>query len=1397
MIDKIRRFSKIQVRLASPDLIRKQSYGEVKKPETINYRTLKPEKDGLFCEKIFGTTRDYECACGKFKTPKYEGVTCDRCGVQITDQKVRRERVGHIELAAPVAHIWYYKTSPSNIAILLNIKIKDLHAVLFHEKYIVVDPGDTDLKEKQILSEAEFNEAREKYGISFDADMGAEAVRDLLQDIELDDEAFILRQKMLEKGPKTDKKILKRLQLIEDFRKSGNDPSWMILDVVPVIPPDLRPMVQLDGGRFATSDLNDLYRRLIHRNNRLAKLLRMNAPDIIIKNEKRLLQDAVDCLFDNSKRKRAVKGPANRPLKSLSELLRGKQGRFRQNLLGKRVDYSGRSVIVVGPELKIYQCGIPRKMAIELFKPFVMQKLMENYNYGIKKAKKAIEQKEEKIWDVLEVIVEKYPVMLNRAPTLHRLGFQAFEPRIVEGKALKLPPLVCQAYNADFDGDQMAIHVPLSVEAQIECWLLMLSAKNLLDPASGNPIVWPSKDMVLGLFLLTKEDVRYDREKPLYFNDYNEIEHAIFHKKVHMREKIFYRKKNKWLKTTPGRIIFNRILPENTPYQNEAMSEKKLKALVAKVYSLSGMYYTAETVDKMKALGFEYSTKFGPTIAITDVVIPETKNKIIRKTDKEVNNLTEAKNKGQITEDERYNETLRKWSDTKNKLTKILRNEIGKDDGGFNNLNILVESGARGSINQVVQLAGMRGNMTTPSGKIIAIPIKSNFKEGLTVFEYFISTHGARKGLADTALKTADAGYLTRKLVDIAQDVVISEDDCGTINGIDIEPIIENDEIRESLSSRITGRFSQDKILHPISDEVILDENEYITEEKAAKVERLGIKKVKIRSVLTCESKHGICKKCYGRNLANNDIVDIGESVGIIAAQSIGQPGTQLSMRTFHTGGIASAITAEGTIRPNNDLYIASQRGNIADLEDNKKIFLRDGFIITNTIFKTVDDECSEIFVSKDEKVIMDTIIGKNEKGKEITADFNGVVKEIDGKLCIIGEETSLDCKAGAIFYSSEGHRHKAGEVLLDYDSHNDLVVAESVGKIKFVDFIMDVNIKKIDSNHLKVSQIVNEKNQPRITIVDPNDEEKVLQSYLAMPNSIIIVKEGDNVEIGDIVIKIPKGRAKQVDIVSGLPRVNNMFEARSPKNKTILATVDGTVQFGDVKRTKRVINIIDDFGVKHEHKIPIHQNLKVRDGDYVIAGKELADGEIDPHDILYIKGIYEFSAYLLNEIQRVYRGQAVSINDKHISIIIRQMLKKVRIEDVGDTSFVLKQVVDREEFYQENENIVEKGGAPAKALPALLGITRASLRIRSFISAASFQETTRVLTAAAIRGEKDPLRGLKENVIVGQKIPAGTGFKFYDDIVIYKEKEGDIDYNYGQLFEKNDYFKNKKNKYV
>ncbi|MFN3411278.1 MAG: DNA-directed RNA polymerase subunit beta', partial [Exilispira sp.] len=986
----------------------------------------------------------------------------------------------------------------------------------------------------------------------------------------------------------------------------------------------------------------------------------------------------------------------------------------------------------------------------------------------------------------LELIVDKHPVLLNRAPTLHRLGFQAFEPKLIEGSAIQLPPLVCHAYNADFDGDQMAIHIPLSIEAQIECWILMLSAKNLLDPANGTPISWPTKDMVLGIFYLTKEDPRIKREKLKYFSSLEEIEYALQYNEIRYNEKILFNYKEQWINTTAGRVIFNNILPPSIPFINEAMSEKKLKSLISKIIVQEGIFAAGDTLDKIKELGFYYATRFGSTISVSDIIIPEEKHKIIESTEETVKRYQIGKQNGTITEEERYNEVIKLWDNAKKKIQQKLKNVIEKYESGINPLNMIVESGARGNITQVVQLAGMRGNMSTPSGKIIDIPIKSNFKEGLSVFEYFISTHGARKGLTDTALKTADAGYLTRKLVDIAQDVVITEEDCGTINGIYVENIKEGDEIKVPLSQRITGRFSQEKIYHPITNELILDVNEYINEDKALLIERLGIKKIKIRSVLTCESRYGVCVKCYGQNLATGSIVDIGESVGIIAAQSIGQPGTQLTMRTFHIGGIASAGEGlESERKFKNPVFIEKILGTtFENKNDNCISFLRDGQIIIREIYKNITNACaSKVEVTDQAKVITDTILGYDENNKVVKSNYIGIVKKVGHHLYLMGDEISIDARTGSLFYGKEGEIFPADELLLRTDTHNDITLAEHDGIVKFENVILNVNAKLIEGGLLKVSQLLNDKRQPKLYICDINNPENILTTYHLQSKSIIMVKDGEKISVGDTIIKLPKEKTTQEDIVSGLPKVTSLFEARKPKKKAILAQVDGIVKYGESKRTKKVIIIEDDFGKLYEHLIPGFMNVKVREGDKVRAGTPLTDGEPDPYDVLSINGIFEFSAYLLNEIQKVYREQGVNINDKHIAIIVRQMTKKVTIEEVGDTNFVLKQIVDREEFFEVNEKVIKEGGVPAKASPALEGIKKAALG-RSFLSSASFQETTKVLTNAAIRGETDYLRGLKENVIIGQRIPAGTGIKNYKNIKIYEKKKGDIEFNIDDIFQ-------------
>jgi len=1134
-------FDRMQIGLASPEQIRAWSSGEVKKPETINYRTLKPEREGLFCEKIFGPTKDWECHCGKYKRVRYKGIVCDRCGVEVTRSKVRRERLGHIELAAPVSHIWYFKGIPSRMGLLLDMSPRALEKVLYFAAYIVVDPGETPLTKKQLLTEAEYREYKEKYGNLFKAQMGAEAIKQLLAEIDLDQLAKELRQELKEVSGQRKIRAIRRLEVVEAFRKSGNRPEWMILDVIPVIPPELRPMVQLDGGRFATSDLNDLYRRVINRNNRLKRLLDLGAPDIIVRNEKRMLQEAVDALIDNGRRGRPITGPGNRPLKSLSDMLKGKQGRFRQNLLGKRVDYSGRSVIVVGPKLKLHQCGLPREMALELFKPFVMKKLVtEQYAHNIKSAKRMVERVKPEVWDVLEEVIKEHPVMLNRAPTLHRLGIQAFEPVLVEGRAINIHPLVCTAYNADFDGDQMAVHVPLSAEAQAEARLLMLSSNNILNPKDGRPVVTPTQDMVLGCYYLTISKEGADGEG-MYFTDENEAVLAYESKCVSLHAVVKVRTEKKGLiETTVGRVIFNSALPKELDYINEVVDKKILGRIVAECYRRLGNSKTAQMLDEIKELGFKFATKAGITVGVTDIKIPEEKGQILSEADKIVEQVEQQYRRGLISEEERYNKIIDIWTKTTDRITKALMNNLDK----FNPIYMMAISGARGNVQQIRQLAGMRGLMADPSGKIFDIPIKANFREGLTVLEYFISTHGARKGLADTALRTADSGYLTRRLVDVAQDVIVREEDCGTTLGIKINAIKDGEDEIESLADRILGRVASEDIYHPETKELIVRRNETINEEAVDIIIKAKMKDIPIRSVLTCKSRYGVCAKCYGRNLATGDNVDVGEAVGIIAAQSIGEPGTQLTMRTFHTGGVA-----------------------------------------------------------------------------------------------------------------------------------------------------------------------------------------------------------------GD-------------DITQGLPRVEELFEARKPKGQAIISEIEGIVRFMEVKG-KREIEVTSPDGEKRIYSVPYGSRLKVRDGDTVEAGDALTEGSINPHDILKVKGIRGVQIYLLHEVQKVYKMQGVDINDKHIEVIIRQMLRKVKVEDPGDTDLLPGGLIDIFEFEDENARVIMEGGEPAIAKPVLLGITKASLATESFLSAASFQETTRVLTEAAIKGKVDPLLGLKENVIIGKLVPAGTGMSRYRNVVI------------------------------
>lgn len=1399
----IQDFDSIMIRLASPEMIRAWSYGEVKKPETINYRTLRPEKDGLFCERIFGTTKEWECYCGKFKSIRYKGVICDRCGVEVTHFKVRRERMGHIELAAPVSHIWYYRSVPSRMGLLLDLPMAALRSILYYEKYIVIEPGDTDLKKMQLLSEEEFYEAQERYGGAFTAGMGAESIRTLLEGLNLDQMAVELRAKMIEKGAKSDKRLLKRIEIVENFRNSNNKPEWMILDAIPVIPPELRPMVQLDGGRFATSDLNDLYRRVINRNNRLKRLMALNAPDIIIRNEKRMLQEAVDALFDNSKKKRVVKGASNRPLKSISDMLKGKQGRFRQNLLGKRVDYSGRSVITVGPDLKMWQCGLPTKMALELFKPFIMKKLVDkDVVYNIKKAKMLVEQETPEVFAILDEVVKEHPVMLNRAPTLHRLGIQAFEPVLVEGKAIKLHPLVCHAFNADFDGDQMAVHVPLTHAAQMECWTLMLSVRNLLNPANGKTIVFPSQDMVLGINFLTKikKDAKGQGRR---YSSSEEVLMAVENKAIEWESVIKVRvpKTPVWSKpgveteigqdeiieTTAGRLVFNEEMPAEVPYINFELRDKELKSLIEYILKFKGPWITVKMLDAIKATGYKYATVFGATIGVDDIVVPKEKAEMIDKANKEVESIQKQYRQGHITQEERYNRVVEVWSKTNEDLTNIMMKTLEADRDGFNSVYMMANSGARGSRNQIRQLAGMRGLMAKPSGDIIELPIRSNFKEGLSVIEFFISTNGARKGLADTALKTADAGYLTRRLVDIAQDVVVNEDDCGTINGLDQTAIKDGEDIIESLKDRIVGRFTLERVKHPITGEIIVDVNEEITEEIADAIEEAGVERVRVRTVLTCEAKHGVCRKCYGRNLATNRPVDIGEAVGIIAAQSIGQPGTQLTMRTFHIGGAATKVSEENRIALKYPVYIRDITGTHVEMSDGHWLFTRKGFVIFNKVLKqfTLDPQ-DELLVEDGKRVIKGEPLIRR-KGNDILSTEIAYAMVIDGQLCLIGPDQKIEVRNGSDLFVKKGHLVAVDQTIATFDPFADPIIAEVSGYIRYEDIIPGTNLKEeVDEEtgniEKRISDFQLETKQPRIIISDEAGNE--VGSYYLPGGAYLLVDEGEHITAGRTIAKTLKESAKAMDITGGLPRVSELFEARKPKSPSVLAQVSGTVQFKGIVKGKRVIIVRDAFGKEYKHLVPMTKRLLVRDGDTVEAGEALCVGAANPHDILHILGENALQQYLMDEIQSVYRLQGVSINDKHIGVIIRQMIRKVEIVSVGDTKFIYGQMVDKYRFHEENSRVIAEGGQPAVARPMFQGITRASLNIDSFLSAASFQETTRVLTNAAIAGSTDYLRGLKENIIIGHPIPAGTGMKRYRAVKLFDQDQQDLDLYMNEILE-------------
>ncbi len=1332
-------FEAIKIKIASPEVIRSWSYGEVTKPETINYRSFKPEKDGLFCERIFGPVKDWECNCGKYKRIRFRGIVCDRCGVEVTQSKVRRERMGHINLAVPVTHIWFSHSLPTRIGYLLDLTVRELERIIYYQSYIIINPGGTSLKKMDIISEDEYYDLEES-GKEFVAKMGAEAVRDLLRELDNEELAISLRaQVKVETSVQRKKDTLKRLRVIEAFRQSENKPEWMVLGVIPVIPPDLRPLVPLEGGRFATSDLNDLYRRVINRNNRLKKLIEIKAPEVILRNEKRMLQEAVDALFDNGRRSRSVRGDSKRPLKSLSDLLKGKQGRFRQNLLGKRVDYSGRTVIVVGPELKLNQCGLPKNMALELFKPFIINKLEEKgFVQTVKSAKRLVERERPEVWDIMEEIIKDHPVMLNRAPTLHLLGIQAFYPVLVEGKAIKLHPLVCAAFNADFDGDQMAVHIPLSFEAQLEARMLMLSTSNLLQPSSGKPIAVPSQDMVLGCYYLTKGKKGVKGEGKA-FGDQDEVifAHALGGVDLHANIRLLMPDdKNKFVDTTVGRVLFNQIVPDEMGFFNELASKKTLESLISEVHRRLGNEHTAVFLDNLKEVGFEYATTAGITVGIDDIVVPKEKEDILSAATKEVEEIQKQYEKGAITNGERYNKVIDTWTRATSEVSEVMFENLTRLDQGFNPIYMMADSGARGSQEQIRQLAGMRGLMGKPQkritgqlGEIIETPITANFREGLTVLEYFISTHGARKGLADTALKTADAGYLTRRLVDVAQDVIISEEDCGTILGKDTTVLKEGEEVIESLRDRILGRVTLLDVYDPITDELIVPAGEEIDEEAAARIEECGIESVSIRSVLTCESRRGVCINCYGRNLASGSMVTLGEAVGVIAAQSIGEPGTQLTLRTFHIGGTAAVIAQQSKI-------VAKAAGKI--------VFGK---------IKTVpgDEPTDRIVLSRESELrIVDE---KDRPRQRYSIPYGCTLKVKNGQ-----------------------HVEKDG-VIFEWDPHTNTILTNKSGNVEFIDIIENVTYREeLDESTGLSAQVIIETREkvlrPHIAIVD--DKGKRLVNYSIPVGAHLAVKDGENVKAGQILVKIPREIYKTKDITGGLPRVAELFEARHPKDPAVVTEIDGVVEYGKIVRSNQQIIIHGEHAEDKEYLIPHGKHMLVQDSDQVSAGDRLCEGPIDPHDILGIKGPNAVQEYLVNEIQGVYRLQGVKINDKHIEVIIRQVLQKVRVLDVGDTNFLEGEVVDRNRLLDENKRVLDEGGNPATYEPLLLGITKASLSTESFISAASFQETTRVLTEATINGKIDNLLGLKENVILGRLIPAGTGLERYNDIEIVEDEKAD-----------------------
>ncbi|MEE2791901.1 MAG: DNA-directed RNA polymerase subunit beta' [Acidobacteriota bacterium] len=1348
-------FDAIRISLASPERIRSWSHGEVTKPETINYRTFKPERDGLFCAKIFGPVTDWECLCGKYKRMKHRGVICDKCGVEVTQSKVRRERLGHITLATPVSHVWFFKGLPSRIGHLLDISLRDLERVLYFEAFVVIDPGDSEFKQNQLLTEEQFRQAREEYGPKFRAQMGAEAIKELLKRADIEDLADELRDLMrAETSVQKKLKYAKRLKVVGSFRKSNNRPEWMILDVIPVIPPELRPLVPLDGGRFATSDLNDLYRRVINRNNRLKKLMELKAPDVIVRNEKRMLQEAVDALFDNGRRGRVLRGANNRPLKSLSDTLKGKQGRFRQNLLGKRVDYSGRSVIVVGPELQLHQCGLPKKMALELFKPFIYNKLEQGGLVAtIKQAKEMVEQQLPEVWDILEEVIREHPVLLNRAPTLHRLGIQAFEPVLVEGKAIRIHPLVCTAFNADFDGDQMAVHIPLAPEAQIEASVLMKASKNILSPANGAPITVPSQDIVLGCYYLTKAKNKA-KGAGRVFGCVDHVGLALAAGAIETLSPIRLRMSGelmdltasrddqdvlrtqvqqidrKVISTTAGRVVFNSALPDGLPFVNGLLKKKGLGQLVQYCYLRYGVVKTVEMLDSLKQLGFGYATRSGLSIGIDDLTVPELKASMVKKANDEVIRVEQQYLEGAITNGERYNKVIAIWSDVTEKVAdEMFAQMAGLDQDGqnFNPVYIMADSGARGSKQQIRQLAGMRGLMAKPSGEIIETPITSNFREGLNVLQYFISTHGARKGLADTALKTADSGYLTRRLVDVAQDVIISEIDCGTLDGIESRAIVESGEIIEPLRDRIVGRVVLENISDPFTNDRIAEASQVIDEDLASTIEDSGVERVKIRSVLTCSARRGVCAKCYGRDLGTGRLAELGLAVGVIAAQSIGEPGTQLTMRTFHIGGTASRVSAQSTLE-------AKHAGTVR-FQGIKWVKAQDG-----------------------------TLVVMNRTGSLVVQDAKGRDRE------------RYPVVYGAHLHVSDGQQVDQDEALVEWDPYTFSIITEKPGEVRFKDIVQGVSVHEEVDEVTGLSRLIivdspDEKRQPTVEV--RNAGGKLERGYNMPSHAHLMVINGQMVTAGEVLAKIPRETTKTKDITGGLPRVQELFEARKPRETAVISEIDGTVKIGNIVKGMRKIMIVpeEEGAEPREYSLPRGVHVNVQDGDRVSAGEQLMDGPSNPHDILSVLGEKKLSSYLVNEIQEVYRLQGVTINDKHIEVIARQMMRWVKIEDVGDTDFLVDEQVDRSRFLGENERVIADGGQPATGRPLLLGITKASLSTESFISAASFQETTRVLTEASISGKVDHLGGLKENVTMGRLIPAGTGFDFYRGVRIQPDE--------------------------